>query len=133
MKEYNRIDKEKNNLIFNEEAKDKKAFTKLKDNYYNDKLAEFATNKSEIDRSVVYKNRLYQKIEPIFMDPQYNFIKAHFYSPTKLVFGISVNTFIVNVLVIWTMTGLLYLALYFRVLKKLLDFGELLGGKKGSD
>ena len=131
--EYNKFDNLRNNLITAAESKDKVAFTKLKDEYFNDKLEEFATNRTETDKSVIYKNRLYQKMDPIYMNPQYNFIKAHFYSPTKLVFGLSVNTFIVNVVVIWIMTGLLYLALYFRLLKKLLDFGELFGGKKGSD
>jgi hypothetical protein len=68
------------------------------------------------------------------MDPEYKLIKAHFYSPTKMVFGVKISTFIVNVIVLWVMTLLLYIALYFRLLKKLLDSGELLmGGKKGSD
>jgi hypothetical protein len=51
-----------------------------------------------------------------------------------MVFGVKISTFIVNVIVLWVMTLLLYIALYFRLLKKLLDSGELLmGGKKGSD
>jgi hypothetical protein len=46
-----------------------------------------------------------------------------------------VETYIVNVIVLWIMTILLYLALYFRLLKKVLDSGEMLMGKsgKGSD
>jgi ABC transport system ATP-binding/permease protein len=131
--EYNKLDNLRNNLITAAESKDKAAFTKLKNEYFNAKLEEFATNRTETDKSVIFKNRLYQKMDPIYMDPQNKFIKAHFYSPKKMVFGIPVNTFIVNVFVIWIMTGLLYLALYFRLLKKLLDFGELLGGNKGSD
>ena len=65
------------------------------------------------------------------MDPEGKFIRAHFYAPRKQIFGIYIDTFIVNVIVLWIMTVLLYLALYFRLLKKLLDSGELLMGKGG--
>jgi len=65
------------------------------------------------------------------MDPEHMFIKAHFYSPKKLVFGLPVSTLIINVLVLWFKTVLFYLALYFRLLKKLLDSAELLMGKAG--
>lgn len=65
-----------------------------------------------------------------FLDPKYKFIKAHFYSPTKQIFGLYIDTYIVNVIVLWIMTIILYLALYFRLLKKLLDSGEVVMGKK---
>jgi ABC transport system ATP-binding/permease protein len=136
-KEYNFIwntasgNKEK--IVLREQTKDKEGFNKLRDNYLNDKLTEFVTNNNDLERSIVYNNRLYQKIDPIYMDPEYKFIKAHFYSPKKMVFGKPVDTLIVNVIVIWLMTVGLYLTLYFRLLKKLLDSGELLMGGKGSD
>jgi ABC transport system ATP-binding/permease protein len=73
-------------------------------------------------------------MDPIFMDPEYKFIKAHFYSPQKQVLGNYFDTFIINVVVLWVMTVLLYLALYFRLLKKFLDSGAAITGKrKGSD
>jgi hypothetical protein len=64
------------------------------------------------------------------MDSKYDFIRAHFYAPEKNVFGLKVDTYIVNVVVLWVMTFFLYLALYFRLLKKLLDSGEDILGKK---
>jgi len=69
------------------------------------------------------------------MDPKNNFVRAHFYSPKKNVFGQPVDTFIINVIILWIMTIVLYFALYFRLLKKLLDSGEVMMGKKhkGSD
>jgi hypothetical protein len=73
-------------------------------------------------------------MDPIFKDPESKFIKAHFYAPTKMIFGLTIDTYVVNVIVLWIMTIALYLTLYFRLLKKLLDSGELLmGAKKGSD
>lgn len=128
---YNNVSRLRDKIIIAEEAKDKEGFAKFRNSYYNDKLGEFVTNNTEPYKSVVYKNRLYQKGDPIFMDPDYKFIKAHFYAPTKMVFGYSVDTYIVNVIMLWLKTILFYLALYFRLLKKLLDSGELLTGKAG--
>jgi len=54
---------------------------------------------------------------------------AHFYAPEKQLFGIKVDTYTVNVIVIWIMTFFFYLALYFRLLKKLLDSIETMFGK----
>ena len=70
-------------------------------------------------------------MDPIYMDPEFSFIKAHFYAPTKNVFGKPVDTFWVNVIVIWAMTIGLYFVLYFRLLKKALDSVEVLTGKAG--
>ena len=64
------------------------------------------------------------------MDPEYHFIKAHFYSPTKQVFGAFFDTYIVNVAVLWVITIMLYAALYYRLLKRLLDSGEAMKGKR---
>ena len=49
------------------------------------------------------------------------FIKAHFYAPRKRIFGVYAGTLAVNTGVIWVMTAILYLLLYFRVLYRILD------------
>ena len=105
-------------------------FLKLRDSYFNKSLEEFVKDKNETKNIIVYKGELLQKLDPVFMDSKYNFIRAHFYAPQKQVFGMRVDTYIVNVVVLWVMTFFLYLALYFRLLKKLLDSGEALFGKK---
>jgi ABC-type multidrug transport system ATPase subunit len=104
---------------------------RLRDQYVNNKLNEFVKNNTETDKIIEYNGKFYQKMDPIFKDPESKFIKAHFYSPTKQVFGFYFDTFVVNVIILWVMTILLYLALYFRLLKKLLDSGEMLMGKGG--
>ena len=110
-------------------------FLKLRDDYYNKSLEEFVKDKNETTKTIVYKGELIQKLDPIFMDSKNKFIRAHFYAPEKQVFGTKVGTFLVNVIVLWVITFILYLALYFRVLKKTLDSGEHIFGKKkkGSD
>ena len=106
-------------------------FLKLRDNYYNKSLEEFVKDKNETTKTIIYKGELVQKLDPIFMDSKYKFIRAHFYAPEKPVFNRKVDTYIVNVIVLWVMTFILYLVLYFRLLKEFLDSGEALFRKKG--
>ena len=130
---YNNANDKKDELVNMLETKQKGLPVELRNTYYNESLEEFVTNKNETVKATEYKGHLIQKMEPIFMDPEYGFIKAHFYSPSKQVFGIPVDTFIVNVAVLWVMTILFYLALYFRLLKKLLDSAESLKKLKVTD
>jgi ABC transport system ATP-binding/permease protein len=127
---YNNANNQKDAIINNMQSENNKAFLKLQATSYNKSLEEFVTDKNETNKTLIYKGELIQKLEPIFMDPKYKFVKAHFYSPQKQIFGLSVDTYVVNVIVLWFMTLLLYLALYFRVLKRLLDSGEAVIGKK---
>lgn len=105
-------------------------FLKLRDTYFNKSLEEFVKDKNETTKTIVYKGELIQKLDPIFMDSKNKLILAHFYAPEKQIFGMKVDTYFVNVIVLWIMTLFLYLALYFRLLKKLLDFLEYITGKK---
>jgi len=105
-------------------------FLKLRDNYHNKSLEDFVKDKNETSKVIIYKGELVQKLDPIFMDSKSKFIGAHFYAPQKQIFGIRVDTYIVNVIILWVITFFLYLALYFRLLKKLLDSGEYIFGKK---
>ncbi|HNW56737.1 MAG TPA: ABC transporter permease, partial [Bacteroidales bacterium] len=127
---YNNASNQKDAIINKLQSEDKEGFLKFKSDYYNKSLEEFVTDKNETVKTIEYKGHLVQKLEPIYMDPENKFIKAHFYSPKKLLFGSKVDTFIVNVIVLWIITLLLYLALYFRLLKRLLDSGEFIMNKK---
>jgi len=132
---YNGALERKDSIVTRLQSEDKEGYDKLRDNYSNERLEEFVTYKNESLKILEYKGEIVQKLEPIYMDPKFKFIRAHFYSPTKQIFGMKVDTFIVNVIVLWVITTLLYLALYFRLLKKLLDSVEVIIGKnlKNSD
>ena len=130
VKNYNDANNLKDAYITKLESEDKAGFQKLRNDYFNKSLEEFVTSKNETQKIIDYQGEIIQKLDPIYMDPKHKFIKAHFYSPTKPVFGYYVDTFVINVLVIWVMTFVLYLMLYFRVLKKILSSGEKLFGKR---
>jgi ABC-type multidrug transport system ATPase subunit len=125
---YNNANEAKDDLIREQEKTpaEKFKFLELKRRYYNEKLAEFVENNTELIRIIEYKGRLIQKSDPIYLDPVHPFVKAHFYAPRKMLFGHYYNTFWVDILVIWAYSFLLYVMLYFRVLKRFLDFLEQL-------
>jgi hypothetical protein len=81
-------------------------------------------NVSEKERLIEYEGKLYQQINPIFLDPKPSGVldyRAHFFAPEKNLFGQTISTFLFNNLVIWAMTVLLYLTLYFELLRKLVN------------
>ncbi len=126
----NNANDRKQELLTKLQSKDSEGFLELRDMYTNESLEEFVTNKNETKKIVEYNGEIIQKMDPIYMDPKHNFIKAHFYAPGKKIFGLEADTFVVNVIVLWVMTIGLYLALSFRLLKRLLDSGEVVMGKK---
>jgi ABC-type multidrug transport system ATPase subunit len=127
---YNDASNRKEDLKSRLTGENLQKFLKLRDSYFNKSLEEFVKDKNENTKVIIYKGELIQKLDPIFMDTKNKMIRAHFYAPEKQVFGTRVDTYVVNVIVLWVMTFILYLILYFRLLKKLLDSGEAFFGKK---
>jgi len=102
----------------------KQEFVKMKKEYSNERLTEFVRNSNDIERIIEYNDRLYQKIDPIYRDPECKFLKAHFYAPQKCLFGKYYDTYWVNIIVIWCSSIGLYLVLYLGLLKKALGIFE---------
>jgi ABC-type multidrug transport system ATPase subunit len=112
---------------------DRDELNKLKREHTNKRLEEFVTNTGTLKPAFTEfkrKGDMIQKRDPIYLDPTNRFIKAHFYAPRKMIAGTFVQTLWVNVMVIWVMTIGLYLLLYYRVLKKFLDFFERLAPRR---
>ena len=120
---YNKADKLKDEIVseYQNTEERKTAFLKRKNNYENEQLNKFVKNTDDVDRIIEYKENLYQKIDPVFLDPEHNFLKAHFYAPQKKIFGKWIPTFWANILIIWISTIFFYIILYYRLLKRMLD------------
>ena len=100
-----------------------------KNKYYNESLADLVTNVNTSDRIIEYNGALIQQINPIYNDPDAPRhlldYRTHFFAPTKYFLGITFNTFTFNLLIIWLMSVIFYVTLYFELLKKLIDsFGK---------
>lgn len=127
IKLFNKANNLKDNVIseYQKTPEDRAKFMKLKRENHNENLSELVRNSNEINRIIEFDGELFQKIDPIFLDPPSdNFIKAHFYAPRKHFLGRYYDTFWLNTIVIWVMTILLSIVLYFRLLRKGLDFFE---------
>jgi ABC-type multidrug transport system ATPase subunit len=138
IKLYNKYSDEKDKLIstLQKDEKGREEYFRVKREYDNESLNEFVTNSNVMERIIEYKDQLYQKINPIYIDPQSKFIKAHFYAPRKQIFGNFISTFWANIAVLWGITLILYIILYYRLLKQTLDIGERISDRiklKGTD
>lgn len=100
--------------------------TEAKFRYYNESLADLLTNVAEERRILEHEGTLIQQIDPVFQDPEPEHIldyRAHFFAPTKHLLGVRMGTYGFNTLVIWFMTLMLYIALYYQLLRKGTRFG----------
>jgi ABC-type multidrug transport system ATPase subunit len=99
-----------------------------KNNYFNESLADLVRNVSAKERISEYQGALIQNINPVFQhpNPHHRFdYRAPFFISEKNLAGWQVSTYLFNLLVIWTMTALFFVALYFEWLRKFVGlFGK---------
>ena len=106
-----------------------------KDKYFNESLSDLVRNVTVADRVIEFNGELIQQIDPVFNKPvepdnPLNY-RTHFFAPEKYFLGTYFDTFNFNLMVIWFMSLLLYIALYFEAFGKFLSFlGNLKFGKK---
>ena len=105
----------------------------LRKNYNNEKLEDIVTNTYEKNKILRYNDDLVRQYKPIYNDPD-NFggigFRTHFYAPRKVLFGNFFDAFWFNLVVIWLMSALLYIPLYYDHLKKVIGFlGDFDWGK----
>ena len=105
----------------------------LRQNYYNDNLAEQVLNKRDNDKIIRFKNQLIQKAEPAFHIPDSRFGRAHFFAPYKRIGNIMISTYWFNLTVLWIYISIFYLCLLTGVFKKGINlFSSISYSKKQS-
>ncbi len=90
--------------------------------YHNESVADQVKKIYEKHQIIEYEGELYQQIDPIYLDPAPTGpigIRSHFFAPRKVFLGKYYDTYIFNIAFIWFMTLLLYVALYYDLLGKL--------------
>jgi ABC-type multidrug transport system ATPase subunit len=127
---YNLAVQKKEKLIYGYENSFGYDLTEMKNAHYNDALADLVRNLSTKERIMEFNGRLLQIIDPVFNDPKNpkNLLdyRTHFFAPKKHFLGVYFETYWFNLVVVWAMTLLLYVALYFEWLKKLIGSLESL-------
>jgi ABC-type multidrug transport system ATPase subunit len=131
--QYNRAGSHKEEIIsrLQQDASEPDALLRMKLQYENESLGDLLKNATEQKQIEESDYTLIQRFQPVFMEgAKGTFVRAPFFASRKWAFGDYRETYVVNIAVIWAMTGFLALALYFDVLKKLLGLGESFSRRK---
>ena len=124
---YNTADKlqDEEKLKLTKTPELKEQFIKLRNDNTNEDLERFLRNKNNFfsNKIIEYDGQLWQKIDPIFQEPEHSFITAHFFSPVKNIFSRPVSTYWIDTFVIWLMNIFLFITLQHRLLPRLFNFG----------
>ena len=94
----------------------------LEENNKNKRLETLILNRETIDWTIVTPKRIIRKYEPGYMKATSKLGRAHFYAPVKMIGSREIDTYWFNLAVIWAVSLLLYLALYFNLIRKLIDY-----------
>src|SRR6201993_104504 len=121
----------------NKTPQDKAAFQTLGSDYDNETLDNQLRNANDLGEKCLEKDgQFIQRTDPIFLKPENNYGRAHFFAPQKKLFGNFYPTFWFNICVIWGMCLTMMITLYFDLLKKFLDGIEklfsMIGKKKSA-
>ena len=101
-------------------------FIKLQENNYNTSLADFVLNRLTTNKIYDAGDEFIQKADPIFMKPGSRIGRAHFFAPYKQLGNLKIETMLFNLIVIWLMIIVLFVTLYFNLLKRFIELLESL-------
>ena len=97
----------------------------MKSQSHNKAIATLVKNISAPQRLIEENNRLIQKIYPIYQEktsPEHLMdFRTVFYAPSKYILGYHIDTFYFNLIIIWLMTLILGITLYYDWLRKLVS------------
>ncbi|HAM11678.1 MAG: hypothetical protein A2X05_16000 [Bacteroidetes bacterium GWE2_41_25] len=119
---------DKRNTLYNqiESVIGAEEFIKLRDNHYNETLADIVLNRMSSNKIYDAGKRFIQKADPVYMYPGSRWGRAHFYAPFKQIGDLRINTLLFNTIMIWAMIMFLGVTLYYNLLKKFISLLELL-------
>jgi ABC-type multidrug transport system ATPase subunit len=124
---YNYINIKKKGLLddrrreFTQQIGGPLVFTQFREHYENQSVANVVRRKNDENRIIEGTYRMLQKLDPIYLKPvpdHYLDFRAHFFAAEKYFAGKYYNTVYFNVIFIWTLSGLLGLAVYFDAMTK---------------
>ena len=108
----------------------KKALAKFEKKYVNEALEKIVLNKNEFKQIELTDKAIIPLRNPIFMPPSSKWGRAHFYASEKYFAGLTFPTLIFNLIVIWLSSIILYITLYYDVLRKIINYFETFRKRK---
>jgi hypothetical protein len=98
----------------------------LKQENYNENLADLVLNQNELHKVTESKHKLIRKMEPIYQIPSSRNGRAQFFSAVKVLGHYQIDTIWFNIIVIWIMTLIFYIALQFSLLRRVVYISGVL-------
>ncbi len=123
---YNKAEEEKNNYLatLTSIPESKKALDSVKLAYQNEAIVSALLNNTSQYRVIEIDNHLIRKIYPIYFTdhkPAHLFdFRSKFFVPVKHFLGYYIDTLFFNLSMMWFMTAVLFITLYFDALKRLI-------------
>jgi ABC-type multidrug transport system ATPase subunit len=100
-------------------------YSQMRMGYENESVHNMVVNSENLTRIIEWKGQLIQKIYPVYFQDHrphnYFDFTSNFYVPTKPFAGRYFDTYYFNISMIWFFSALLYVALYFQWLRKLVN------------
>jgi len=96
----------------------REGFINLREQYENEQLNFLVLNEDNRKMTVETRDRIIQKYKPGFMRATSKYGRAHFYTPVKNIGSVEIDTYWFNILVIWIVSIVLYIILYFNLPEK---------------
>ncbi len=126
VKVYNAANKKKNELIefLQNEYSGNGGYVQFRESYYNEFLSDIVRKATVTDKIKREGDYLFRNFEPIFLNPSEPglfSLRSHFFAPNKYVAGEQVSTLVFNLIVIWIMSMILFITLYYDLLGKLIS------------
>jgi ABC-type multidrug transport system ATPase subunit len=101
-------------------------FIAMREKDYNESLANIVLNRLSTSKIYDSDERLLQKADPVLMKPGSRFGRAHFYAPYKQIGNLKIGTLVFDLIAIWLMVLILFVTLYYNILKRFIRFLESL-------
>lgn len=123
LKQFSIASKRKERMLGKLMEDRREVYFSMLDSYHNEAVSDHVKRIYEKNQIVESNGRLYQQIDPIFMDPEPVGIgiRSHFYAPRKFFMGRYIDTYTFNIGFIWFLTIVLYLALYFNLASRIVN------------
>ena len=119
-KEFILASKKRDKMIYQIEknTSDALTFNDLKELYFNQSVTDLVRLNNKFNKVIVVNEKLIPIIDPVFRDAKS--IRSHFYAATKQLNGKKVDTYWYNIGIIWLMSLVMIITLYFDVFKKII-------------
>jgi len=117
-------EKDKHYEILSQRLGGDNAIYKLNLEYNNKALNNLLLNSNEVNKIVEEGDRLIRRYNPVYATPTAVNGRAHLFAPEKRIGSYSIPTFWFNTFAIWFMTFVLYLFLWFNILRMISRYME---------